>query len=423
MNSGALNLNGTTTGNLTATVIGTNNPAQTVNWSSSNNNVATVSSSGVVTAQATGNATITATSTVDNTKSGTCSVTVTSTSSKTLTITRSSFATAGGYAWYDWTQSTSDSTSISGKGELYTTTTTSMQFNKSKGNKVAAIFNTVAIPGSIIKIEATSSQTTIRSWTAYVTSTACSGSGTTLTFGSNKTTVGTASPAVDTSTSFGTSTAGYSYFCLQENDSSASYLSEIKITYTPKTISSIAIKTAPTKTTYEAGECFDPTGLVITATYSDSTTQDISYASSSASFSFSPSTSTALTTSDVSVTITYGGKSYSQAIAVSAPKVLSSISISGYTTSFVEGDSFSFGGTVTAHYNDSTTSNVTGSATYSGYNMTVVGNQTITVSYGGKSTTYQITVGEGTLSSIAVSGQTTAYIKNASFSFDGTCTA
>ena len=419
----ALNLNGTTTGNLTATVIGTNNPAQTVNWSSSNNDVATVSSSGVVTAQATGNATITATSTVDNTKSGTCSVTVTSTSSETLTIIRSSFATAGGYAWYDWTQSTSDSTSISGKGELYTTTTTSMQFNKSKGNKVAAIFNTVAIPGSITKIEATSSQTTIRSWTAYVTSTACSGSGTTLTFGSNKTTVGTASPAVGTSTSFGTSTAGYSYFCLQENDSSASYLSEIKITYTPKTISSIAVKTAPTKTTYEAGECFDPTGLVITATYSDSTTQDISYASSSASFNFSPSTSTALTTSDASVTITYGGKSCSQAITVNAPKVLSSISVSGYTTSFTEGDTFSFGGTVTAHYSDSTTSNVTGSATYTGYNMTEVGNQTITVSYGGKSTTYQITVGEGSLSSIAVSGQTTTYIKNASFSFDGTCTA
>lgn len=508
----ALDLNGTKTSTLTATVNGDNNPSQTVTWSSSNNSVATVSASGVVTAKATGNATITATSQQDGTKSGTCSVTVTdstvhvtgvtlnknSTSismggsetltatvspnnatdksvswissntsvatvsngtitpvatgnttitvtttdgshtatctvtvtaaqTQTLTITRSSFSSSGGYAWYDWTQATSDSTSISGKGELYTTTTTSMQFNKSKGNKVAAVYNSTAIPGSITKIEATSQQTTIRSWTAYVTSTACSGSGSTLTFGSNKTTVGTASPAVGTSTSFGTSTAGYSYFCLQENDSSASYLSEIKITYVPKSISSIAVKTAPNKTTYEVGEYFDPTGLVITATYSDSTTRDIAYADASSSFAFDPTTSTALTTQNTSVTISYSGKSCSQLISVSAAKTLSSISISGQTTSFVEGDAFSFGGTVTATYSDSSTSNVTASSTFTGYNMTTLGNQTVTVSYTYKgtvkTTTYPINVGQGTLSSIAVTGMTISYMKNNAFAFDGTCTA
>ena len=505
----SLDLNGTKTGTLTATVNGTNNPSQAVTWSSSNTSVATVSASGVVTAKATGSATITATSQADSTKSGTCTVTVSdstvhvtgvtlnknSTSltvggsetltatvspnnatnknvnwtssntsvatvsngeitaksignstitvttvdgsytatctvsvsaapeSKTLTITRSSFATSGGYAWYDWTQATTDSTSISGKGELYTTTTTSMQFNKSKGNKVAAIFNTTAIPGSITKIEATSQQTTIRSWTAYVTSTACSGSGTTLTFGSNKTTVGTTSPAVGTSTSFGTSNAGYSYFCIQENDSSASYISEFKITYTPKTLSSIAVKTAPTKTTYEAGECFDPTGLVVTKTFSDSSTQDLPYSGNSSSFSFDPSLTTPLTTSDTSVTITVGGKSASQSITVNAAKILTSISISGQTTAFVEGDSFSFGGTVTAHYSDLSSANVTAQATFSGYTMTSVGNQTVTVSFGGQTTTYGITISQGSLLSIAVSGQTTTYQKGNAFSFDGTCTA
>ena len=62
---------------LTATV--TVNPAtadQTVTWTSSNKNVATVSTSGLVTAVAQGSATITATSNLDNTKSGTCAVTV-----------------------------------------------------------------------------------------------------------------------------------------------------------------------------------------------------------------------------------------------------------------------------------------------------------------------------------------------------------
>lgn len=507
----SLDLNGTTTGNLSATVNGDNNPSQAVTWSSSNTSVATVSGLGVVTAKAVGTATITATSQQDSTKSGTCSVsvsdstvhvtgvtlnknsttiavgsnetltatvspnnatnknvtwtsnntsvatvdggkvtgvaagnatitvttvdgsktatctvTVQSVQSQTLTITRSSFSNSGGYAWYTWTQSASDNTSITGKAELYTTTTTSMQFNKSKGNKVAAIYNSAAIPGSITKIEATSQQTTIRSWTAYVTSTACSSSGSTLTFGNNKTTVGTVSPAVGTSTSFGTSTAGYSYFCIQENDASASYISEFKITYTPKTLSSIAVKTAPAKTTYEAGEFFDPTGLVITATYSDSTTRDISY-TSDGGFTFSPSISTALTTSDTSVTITYGGKSTSQAITVSAAKTLSSITISGYTTSFTEGDAFTFGGTVTAHYSDSSSEDVTSSSTFTGYNMTNVGNQTVTVSYVHKGTmktqAYGITVSAGTLSSISVSGMTTEYVKNASFTFDGTCTA
>lgn len=108
-------------------------------------------------------------------------------------------------------------------------------------------------------------------------------------------------------------------------------------------------------------------------------------------------------------------------------KTLSSISISGYTTSFTEGDTFSFGGTVTANYSDSTSTNVTASATFTGYDMTSVSNQTVTVSYTESGTTktqtYNISVSAGTLSSISVSGQTTTYVKNASFSFDGTCTA
>lgn len=164
-----------------------------------------------------------------------------------------------------------------------------------------------------------------------------------------------------------------------------------------KTLSSISVSTAPTKTTYTAGEYFDPAGLVITRHYSDSTSDTYAYSGHTSEFTFSPSTSTALTTSNASVTITYGGKSCSQAITVNAAtKTLSSITISGYTTSFTVDDTFSFGGTVTANFSDSTTSNVTSSATFSGYNMSVAGNYTVTVSYtyGGttKTAQYQITV-------------------------------
>lgn len=424
-----LTLTVSNTGNLSATVNGDNNPSQTVSWSSSNTSVATVSALGVVTAVATGTATITATSQQDSSMSGTCTVTVEAApASQTLTITRSSITSSGNYgSWSTWTATTTDNDSISGKCEIYGSTTTSLQFNKGSGYKLAALFNTTAIPGAITKIEATTASGTNRSWNAYVTSTACSSSGSTLTFGSNQTTVGNNVTIGTSSTSIGTSTAGYSYFCVQENVANASMIAQFKITYTPKSLSSIAVKTAPTKTTYEAGDNFDPTGLVITATYSDNSTRDIAYADASSGFEFSPNTSTELSTSNTSVTIYYGGKSCNQAITVSPAKTLTSITIGSYTTSFVEGDAFSYGGTVTAHFSDSSSTDVTSSAHFTGYNMTSIGNQTVTVSYTYKGTiktrTYNISVTAGTLSSIAVSGMTTSFIKNHTFSFDGTCTA
>lgn len=77
---------------------------------------------------------------------------------------------------------------------------------------------------------------------------------------------------------------------------------------------------------------------------------------------------------------------------VSDDAVLSSISISGYTTTFNVGDEFTFGGTVTATYDKGETKDVTNSASFSGYDMSTPGTQTVTVSYGEKTATYDITV-------------------------------
>lgn len=74
--SSELNLSGVSSVSLKAEVVGTNNPDQTVTWTSTNTNVATVNSSGVVTAKATGSATIKATSTLNTSKYGECSITV-----------------------------------------------------------------------------------------------------------------------------------------------------------------------------------------------------------------------------------------------------------------------------------------------------------------------------------------------------------
>ena len=98
----------------------------------------------------------------------------------------------------------------------------------------------------------------------------------------------------------------------------ASGQTAVKI-YKKLTLSSIAVKTAPSKVAYTEGENFNPAGLVITKTFSDNSTEDVTYNNTTASdFTFSPSTSTALTTGNTSVTITYGGKSTSQAITVAA---------------------------------------------------------------------------------------------------------
>lgn len=84
-------------------------------------------------------------------------------------------------------------------------------------------------------------------------------------------------------------------------------------------LSSISVDNPPDKTTYTAGEYFDPTGLVLELSYSDDTSDYVTYSNSNASdFTFTPSTSTALTTSHNSVSIGYGGKTCSQEISVSS---------------------------------------------------------------------------------------------------------
>ena len=82
----------------------------------------------------------------------------------------------------------------------------------------------------------------------------------------------------------------------------------------PVTLSGISVKTAPDKVNYTEGELFDATGMVIEATYSDSSTAAVT------SYTYAPTA--ALTTSDTEVTISYteGGvtKTCTQAITVNA---------------------------------------------------------------------------------------------------------
>ena len=109
-------------------------------------------------------------------------------------------------------------------------------------------------------------------------------------------------------------------------------------------VASIAVKTAPTKVSYNSDEHFDPSGLVVTATYGDATTVDYSYANFSSAFSFDPSTNTALT-SQTSVTITLFGQTTTQAISVTV-RAITGVTILGDMTnkSYYVGDSWDLTG-------------------------------------------------------------------------------
>lgn len=209
--------------------------------------------------------------------------------------------------------------------------------------------------------------------------------------------------------------SGYNYFKIINNSSSVATCSSITVELAEeaKTLSSISVSTAPTKTTYTAGEYFNPTGLVITRTYSDSTSDTYTYASHTSEFTFNPTTSTALTTSNTSVTITYGGKSTSQAITVNAAKTLSSILVSTAPTktSYYAGQTFDPTGLVIRrNYSDSTYDTYTYANHTSEFSFTpststalTTSNTSVTITYGGKTCTQSISVSAVTLTSIAVS--------------------
>ena len=71
-------------------------------------------------------------------------------------------------------------------------------------------------------------------------------------------------------------------------------------TKTEATVVSISVTTQPTKTSYVAGEKFDPTGMVVTAKFSDNTTKTVT--------DYAIDKTGALKEGDTSVVITYNGK-------------------------------------------------------------------------------------------------------------------
>lgn len=175
-------------------------------------------------------------------------------------------------------------------------------------------------------------------------------------------------------------------------------------------LSSIALS-GDYPTTFHVGDTFSPDGIIVTATYENGRTADVTDSANFTGYDMSTAGTQTVTVSYTEEEVT---KTATYSINVNAPATLTSITLSGtYPTTFYEGDTFSHEGiVVTANYDDSTTADVTSEATFSEPDMTTVGSKTITVSYGGQTATYTITVEEkkGTATNPYTVAQAIAFI-------------
>ncbi|AFA50139.1 leucine-rich repeat protein [Acetobacterium woodii] len=131
------------------------------------------------------------------------------------------------------------------------------------------------------------------------------------------------------------------------------------------TVTSVTVKTAPTKITYTAGDLLDLTSLVITLHKSDSTTEDVPWADfATKGITTTPTNGTGLSDSDNAVTITYtaDNQSVSQGITVNPVTVtVTSVTVKTAPTkiTYTAGDLLDLSGlVVTLHKSDSTTEDV-----------------------------------------------------------------
>ncbi len=212
----------------------------------------------------------------------------------------------------------------------------------------------------------------------------------------------------------GTSEYVTSGFTCSKPDMTTAGKKNVKVTYGGKTtsfyitvnakpaatVSSISIRTNPSKTTYTVGESFNSSGLTLNVYYSDGTSKSVT----SGFICSKPDMSTAGTKK---VTVTYKGKTASFNITVNAKPAatLSSISIktNPSKTTYNVGEAFNSSGlTLTAKYSDGTSKTITSGFTCSKPDMSTAGTKKVTVTYQGKTASFNIMVKAATVKATSV---------------------
>lgn len=167
-------------------------------------------------------------------------------------------------------------------------------------------------------------------------------------------------------------------------------------------LSSIAVTTNPTKMSYTQGESLDLTGIVVTATLTADLTSETTEVVTG-SCTFSPANGSVLSSigsQTVTVSYTDDGVTKTTNFSVTVAHAASGISVTSLPTktNYTEGDTLDLSGIgVTLTYSDGTTEDVTSSCTFSpanGSTLSTSGTKTVTVSYDGMTTTFNVYVGE-----------------------------
>ena len=167
-------------------------------------------------------------------------------------------------------------------------------------------------------------------------------------------------------------------------------IQDITVGNTPNLVS-IAVSTPPTKVIYKAGEYFDPSGMVVTATFDNGTTKNVS------GYTYSPTRT--LQQDDSVITISYTKKGITKTTTQNITVVyLTSIAITNPPTytSYYDDEIFNTAGMeVTAYYSDSTSAVIT-TYSISPSGTLPYGTTSVTISYseGGitKTTTQNVSV-------------------------------
>ena len=147
----------------------------------------------------------------------------------------------------------------------------------------------------------------------------------------------------------------------------------------------IEITSSPTKTTYNAGENIDLTGIVVTATFSDGSTKEVT-----SECTFSPASGTVVYENNDKITANWtweGTITYSVAQSITVKRVLTGLSITTQPakTSYYKGDALDLTGmVVTATFSSGASEDVTSGCSFSpaaGSALSSYGTVTVTVTY------------------------------------------
>ena len=407
LNKTSLSFTGTgSSQTLTATVSPSNATNKTLTWSSSNTSVATVSN-GVVKAVGFGTATITAKS--NNGKTASCSVTVNPIQPTGIKATPETSTLYGLNGTVRLSANVMPSNATN-KAVTWSSRNTSVATVSSDGTVKAVGYGTTVITATTVngltsnctinvKKEEVTSLTiaTKPTKTNYYVGDTLNTAGLTLKAAYNNGTTQTITSGF-TCTPTALSTAGAQTVTVNYGGKTATFTVNVQ----DVTLSGIAVASKPSKTSYYVGDTLDTTGLKLTATYNNGTTQTIT-----SGFTCTP---TALSTAGAqTVTVNYGGKTATFTVNVQ-DITLSGIAIASNPTktSYYVGDTLDTTGLkLTATYNNGTTQTITSGFTCTPTALSTAGAQTVTVNYGGKTATFTVNVQDITLSGIAIASNPT----------------